>query len=93
MSNKIELNKEKWTIVKAWIDLAVYGISFIAMIGLFIAGFILPPTGQIDSSVFTAGGFILAAMIVAALPSIIEKVGIIKLSKGDTSVEIKKDEE
>ena len=58
---------------------------------LIIGGFLLPPMGIIDGSVLTAVGELLMFGVLAQLPAIIDaaKNGkSIKLTKGDSSIEV-----
>ena len=62
-------------------------ISFLLIIG----GFLLPPMGIIDGSVLTAVGELLMFGVLAQLPALIDaaKNGkSIKLTKGDSSIEV-----
>ncbi len=64
-------------------------LSFISL-ALMIASFFVPPTGVIDSSVLAAVGEIFAF---SALGSVIKAIDLgleTKLTKGDSSIEIKK---
>lgn len=65
-----------------WLDLIV-------SIGLFVAGFIVPPTGIIDPSVLTAGGILSLSMLFGLLPTILDSKRKAKISHGNTSIEIK----
>lgn len=65
-----------------WLDLIV-------SIGLFVAGFIVPPTGVIDPSVLTAGGILSLSMLFGLLPAILDSNRKAKISHGNTSIEIK----
>ena len=58
---------------------------------LIIGGFLLPPMGIIDGSVLTAVGELLMFGVLAQLPALIDaaKNGkSIKLTKGDSSIEV-----
>lgn len=60
-----------------------------AAIGLFVASFIVPPTGVIDPSVLKAGGIIFAIMaLIIGREAIMEGMGV-KMTYGNTSVEIR----
>ncbi|MCR5064417.1 MAG: hypothetical protein K6A67_01470 [Bacteroidales bacterium] len=61
--------------------------------GLLIAGFLVPPTGVIDPSVFTGVGLLLAFKVVDELPDIIRKNGGATVSVGGTTVSITSDKE
>lgn len=57
----------------------------LAAIGLFMASFIVPPTGVIDGSVLKAGGIIFAfAALAEAREAIVEGLGV-KVTHGDTT--------
>ena len=65
--------------------------TLILSILLIVGGFICPPIGVIDSSVLTAVGMLLAFVILAQIPTLIEaaKGGkTIRLQKGDFSAEV-----
>lgn len=58
-------------------------------LGLFVASFIVPPTGVIDGSVLKAGGIIFAfAALAEAREAIIEGLGV-KVTHGETTIEVK----
>lgn len=65
-----------------WLDLIV-------SIGLFVAGFIVPPTGIIDPSVLTAGGILTLSILFGQLPVLLDSPKKAKISHGNTSIEIK----
>ena len=57
-------------------------------LGLFIASFLVPPTGVIDGSVLKAGGIIFAfAALAEAREAIVEGLGV-KVTHGDTQIVI-----
>ena len=61
----------------------------IAAIGLFAASFFMPPTGQIDPSVIKAAGYCFAfAGLYELREAILEGFGV-KLTHGDTVIEVK----
>lgn len=58
---------------------------------LIIGGFLLPPMGIIDGSVLTAVGELLMFGLLAQLPALIDAARdgkSIKLTKGDSSIEV-----
>lgn len=58
---------------------------------LFIGGFFTPPIGIIDGSVLTAVGLLLMFAALAQLPTITDAIRngkSIKLTKGDSSIEV-----
>lgn len=59
--------------------------------GLLIAGFLLPPTGVIDPSVFTGVGLLLAFKVVDELPDIIRKNGSATVSVGGATINVSAD--
>ena len=66
-------------------------LHFAISLLLIIGGFLLPPMGIIDGSVLTAVGELLMFGVLAQLPAIIDaaKNGkSIKLTKGDSSIEV-----
>lgn len=75
----------------------VFYASLAATIGLLTAGFILPPTGQIDPSVLTAGGILFAFATLGQVPYAIEKGRTATLTHGNTTITVsrkkKKDEQ
>ena len=64
-------------------------VCMVAAIGLFVASFLVPPTGQIDPSVLKAGSLIFAfATLFEAREAIAEGLGV-KLTHGQTTVVVK----
>lgn len=53
----------------------------------------MPPMGVIDSSVITAVGLLFGFGVLAQLPILIEVAGYAKISSGNTTIEISKDED
>ena len=75
-------NVKTSTSIALWVSLTV-------TIGLFIASFIVPPTGQIDPSILKAGAEIGAlATLFVVREAIMEGLGV-KMTHGNTSIEIK----
>ena len=70
----------------------VTGVCFLISVILLIAGFLLPPMGVIDGSVLTAVGEILLFPVIIYGFRAIELGLEVKIQKGDTSVEIHKDD-
>ena len=70
----------------------VTAICFIISVLLIIAGVLLPPMGIIDGSVLTAVGELLLFPVVIYGFRAIELGMEVKIQKGDTSVEIHKDD-
>ena len=64
-------------------------VCLVTTIALFVTSALLPPMGVIDPSMFKAGGYILAfATLLVLREAIREGLGV-KLTHGDTTVEIK----
>jgi Sec-independent protein secretion pathway component TatC len=70
-----------------------FWLCLIVSIGLLVGGFFVPPMGVIDGSVLTAVGILFAFGTLAQIPIIIEVAGYAKIVKGDTTIEISRDEE
>ena len=70
----------------------VTGVCFLISVILLIAGFLLPPMGAIDGSVLTAVGELLLFPVIIYGFRAIELGLEVKIQKGDTSVEIHKDD-
>ena len=71
----------------------VTAICFFISVALLIAGFLLPPMGIIDGSVLTAVGELLLFPVVIYGFRAIELGLEVKIQKGDTTVEIHKDDD
>lgn len=67
-------------------------IAFIITLGiaivLFVAGFIVPPTGVIDGSVLTASGILLGFYGLHQVPTALKAGKEIKVQHGETSVSV-----
>ena len=70
----------------------VTAVCFIISVALLIVGFLLPPMGVIDGSVLTAVGELLLFPVIIYGFRAIELGLEVKIQKGDTSVEIHKDD-
>lgn len=66
----------------------VFYTSFILSIALIIGGFFCPPIGQIDGSVLTAVGLLIMFATVEKIPEAIKAGRSVKLTKGDSSIEV-----
>ena len=66
--------------------------NLIVSVLLIVGGFLVPPVGVIDGSVLTAVGLLLMFSVVEKIPDAIKAGRSIKLSKGDSSVEISSSE-
>ena len=74
-------NVTKTTTILLW-------IFALATIGLFIASFIVPPTGVIDPSILKAAAFLFAfATLAEGREAIREGLGV-KLTHGQTTIEV-----
>lgn len=69
-----------------------FWICLIASIGLLIGGFFVPPMGVIDGSLLTAVGLLLIYALLAQLPTILESAGYAKITSGNTTIEISKED-
>lgn len=63
-----------------------FSLTTVAAIALMIAGFIVPPTGVIDSSVLTACGILFAFASLAQLPNIIGKAKRVDVQAGGVTL-------
>ena len=70
----------------------VTAICFVISVLLIIVGFLIPPMGVIDGSVLTAVGEILLFPVIIYGFRAIELGLEVKIQKGDTSVEIHKND-
>lgn len=70
-----------------------FWICLIVSIGLLVGGFFAPPMGIIDGSVLTAVGLLFAFGTLAQIPIIIEVAGYAKISSGNTTIEISKEDD
>lgn len=66
----------------------LFTITLVVTLGLFIAGFIVPPTGVIDGSVLTAGGIISVFGLFAQLPTLLAASKKTEINHGNTSIKI-----
>lgn len=67
-------------------DNIAFTLTTVAAIALMIAGFIVPPTGVIDSSVLTACGILFAFASLAQLPNIIGKAKRVDVQAGGVTL-------
>lgn len=66
-----------------------FWVAFIVSISLIVAGFLVPPTGEIDGSVLTAVGELVAFGALYELPLMIKEGKRVKMKIGDsTHIEI-----
>lgn len=69
-----------------------FWICLICSIGLLVTGFLMPPIGEIHNSVITSVGLLFGFGTLAQIPIIIEVAGYAKISSGNTTIEISKDD-
>lgn len=69
-----------------------FWICLICSIGLLVTGFLMPPIGEIHNSVITSVGLLFGFGVLAQIPIIIEVAGYAKISSGNTTIEISKDD-
>ena len=70
-----------------------FWVCLIVSVGLLVGGFFVPPMGVVDGSVLTAVGLLLVFALLAQLPTILESAGYAKITAGNTTIEISKDED
>ena len=66
----------------------MFYINLIVSIVLIVGGFLVPPLGIIDGSVLTAVGELLLFSVIAKIPAAIKAGRSIKVTKGDSSIEV-----
>ena len=71
---------------KATIKNVAFWVCLLFSIGLMVAGFFTPPTGEISGSVLTAAGVLFGFATLYVVYHAIEKGIDIKLQHGNTSV-------
>lgn len=71
----------------------VFFLSFFVSVGLIVGGFFVPPMGVIDGSVLTSVGELLLFPTLLYGFRAVELGLRVKFQKGETSIEIHKDEE
>lgn len=88
----IKVEKTDGTI-SFWLSRFTFAICFFVSVGLMIGGFFVPPMGVIDGSVLTAvGELLLFPTLLYAYRAL--KLGYeVKFQKGETSIEVHKNEE
>lgn len=69
-----------------------FWFCLLTSIGLLIGGFFVPPTGVIDGSVLQGVGLLLGFGTIAQLPVVLSAAKSAKITHGNTSVEVNKDE-
>ena len=69
-----------------------FWVCLLSSIGMLLGGFFAPPMGQIDGSVLTGVGIIFGFFAFSQIPIIIEVAGYTKISSGNTTIEISRDD-
>lgn len=90
ISNNKKLKQEE---MKCCLCTATFSVCFFVSIALIIAGFLVPPMGIIDGSVLTAVGEILLFPTLLYGYRAIELGLEVKFQKGETSIEIHRDDD
>lgn len=85
---------EKWNKIKDTLHFVILMLLPISSIGLFVGGFFVPPMGEIDGSVISATGILLAFATLYKLPEIILAVRdkTLEIKHGQTSLTIRDEE-
>lgn len=65
----------------------VFLLSTITMIGLGVAGFIVPPLGRIDPSVFQYGSLLCVPLVVSQIRPVLKEAKYLKMQHGNTTFE------
>lgn len=76
-----------------WLSRFTFVICFFVSVGLMIGGFFVPPMGAIDGSVLTAVGELLLFPTLLYAYRALELGYKVKFQKGETSIEVHKNEE
>ena len=76
-----------------WLSRFTLVICFFVSVGLMIGGFFVPPMGVIDGSVLTAVGELLLFPTLLYAYRALELGYKVKFQKGETSIEVHKNEE
>lgn len=66
----------------------LFAVTTFAAIGLFVAGFFVPPMGIIDGTVLKAGGLMLGFASVAQVPELARRGTDVKFQHGQTSLSV-----
>ena len=75
-----------------WLSRWTFVLSFFVSVGLIVGGFFVPPLGVIDGSCLTAVGELLLFPTLLYGFRAVELGLTVKFQKGETSIEISKDE-
>ena len=70
-----------------------FAVCFFVSVGLIVGGFFVPPMGAIDGSVLTAVGVLLLFPTLLYGFRAIEMGLTVKFQKGETTIEISKDDD
>ena len=70
-----------------------FWVSIVISLGLLITGFFLPPSGQVHPSTLEAAGILFLYPALAFANKVLEEGHSATIQHGNTSIEIKKDEE
>ena len=76
------------------VHLLVFGISTLAMIGLGVAGFCVPPVGEIHQSVFQYGCLLCCPLVLSQIPPTLKEARNLqhmKTSIGKVTIETDND--
>ena len=76
-----------------WMSRLTFFLSFFVSVGLIVGGFFVPPMGVIDGSVLTSVGELLLFPTLLYGFRAVELGLRVKFQKGETSIEIHKQEE
>lgn len=69
-------------------SMVIFSITTFVSIGLFIAGFFVPPMGVIDGSVLKAGGILLGFATVAQVPVLARRGTDVTIQHGQTKLSV-----
>lgn len=69
-------------------SIVIFTITTFVAIGLFIAGFFVPPMGVIDGSVLKAGGILLGFATVAQVPMLARHGTDVTIQHGQTKLSV-----
>ena len=92
--NKIEmLDHETKERRKCRFCTVVFAVSLVVSVALIVAGFLVPPTGEIDGSVLTAVGELIIFPALAFGFRALEYGYDLKMTHGDTVIEVNNDDD
>ncbi len=90
---KDKLKKQVEDTRQHWLSRGTFAVCFFVSVGLIVGGFLVPPMGVIDGSILTAvGELLLFPTLLYGFRAIELGLGV-KFQKGETTIEIKKDED